>query len=209
MMAISTSSTGRWGKIVRLFIERGFASRVVRSRVYGLMRNQLGLAAPMLTEDRRVLEQIIFAHFCREPRIKAVLFVGCDSYTAHYQRRYFANHNYWTIDPNANCRRFGSKQHIVARLEELGGYFSKEFFDHLQWSIRLGFEHRPRLRSRNIAVPFLPGARWAHDRRVERCSGARPCATVRSAQPFSFFAMLVSRPRYVAVPYKYTQPAHF
>lgn len=125
----ATSFSGRWGKIMRLFTERGFASRVVRSRLYGLMRNQLGMAAPMLTEDRRVLEQIIFAHLCNEPRIQKVLFVGCDSYTAHYQRRYFANHNYWTIDPDTNCRRFGAKQHIIARLEELARFFPSGFFD--------------------------------------------------------------------------------
>jgi hypothetical protein len=119
----------RWYKIVRLFTERGFASRVVRGRVYGAMRNWLGMAAPMLTEDRRVLEQIIFAHFRRDPSVKTILFVGCDSYTAHYQRRYFARHNYWTIDPNAAQRRFGAKQHIVGRLEELGRYFPRGFFD--------------------------------------------------------------------------------
>ncbi len=116
-------------KIIRLFTERGFAYRVVRGRIYGLMRNRLGMAAPMLTEDRRVLEQIIFAHFCSDPRIRTVLFVGCDSYTAHYERRYFAAHNYWTVDPDPAVSRFGAKQHIIARLEELDRYFSTGFFD--------------------------------------------------------------------------------
>jgi peptidoglycan/LPS O-acetylase OafA/YrhL len=121
--------TARWKNIVRLFTERGFASRVVRGRVYGVMRNRLGLAAPMLTEDRRVLEQIIFEHYRNDPDIKSVLFVGCDSYTAHYQHRYFAVHDYWTIDPNPGSRRFGATQHINARLEDLGRFFPSRFFD--------------------------------------------------------------------------------
>jgi len=115
--------------VLRLFTERGFAYRAVRARVYGLMRNRLNLAAPMLTEDRRVLEQIIFAHYGSDPDIKTVLFVGCDSYTAHYQRRYFAAHDYWTIDPDASRRRFGARQHVIARLEEVGRYFPGDFFD--------------------------------------------------------------------------------
>jgi len=60
---------------------------------------------------------------------KTVLFVGCGSYTAHYQRRYFAAHNYWTIDSDPTRRKFGAKQHVIARLEELGQYFPSGFFD--------------------------------------------------------------------------------
>jgi hypothetical protein len=124
-----TRRMGRWKKIIQLFTERGFAYRVVRGRIYGLMRNRLGMAAPMLTEDRRVLEQIIFGHYCNDPHIQTVLFVGCDSYTAHYERRYFAAHDYWTMDPDATLSRFGAKQHVIARLEELGRHFSSGFFD--------------------------------------------------------------------------------
>ena len=119
----------RWKKVLRLFTERGFASRVVRARCYGVMRNHLGMAAPMLTEDRRILEQVIFEHYRNEPAIKAVLFVGCDSYTAHYQKRYFSAQDFWTIDPNPRCRRFGANRHIVARLEDLSRHFPDGFFD--------------------------------------------------------------------------------
>ena len=110
----------RWKKVIRLFTEPGFASRAVRARCYAVMRNHLGMAAPMLTEDRRVLEQVIFEHYRHEPAIKRVLFVGCDSYTAH---------DFWTIDPNPNCRRFGAIQHLVARLEDIGRHFPHAFFD--------------------------------------------------------------------------------
>jgi hypothetical protein len=128
-LAGAIPSTGRWKKIIRLFTERGFASHVVRGRVYGVMRNRLGMAAPMLTEDRRVLEEIIFDRFCSDPHIRTVLFVGCDSYTAHYQRQYFAKHDYWTIDPDVARRRFGATKHVIARLEELDRHFPSGFFD--------------------------------------------------------------------------------
>jgi hypothetical protein len=127
--ADSARSIGKWRKATQLITVRGFALRMLRGRLYGFMRNHLGLAAPMLTEDRRVLEQIIFLHYCDNPLIKTVLFVGCDSYTAHYERQYFAGHNYWTIDPDAGRRRFGAKQHVTARLQELDRYFSAGFFD--------------------------------------------------------------------------------
>jgi hypothetical protein len=119
---------GRWKQISRLFREDGFAQRAVRGRIYGFMRNRLGMAAPMLAEDRRVLEQVIIAHYCKDSHIRRVLFVGCDSYTAHYQG-YFAAHDYWTMDPDAAVGRFGAEQHIIARLQDLGTYFSNGFFD--------------------------------------------------------------------------------
>jgi hypothetical protein len=112
-----------------LFTEPGFASGAVRARLPFVVRNWLRIDSPMRTEDRRVLEQIIFAQYSGDSRIKTVLFVGCAWYTAHYQRRYFAAHDYWTIDPDATCRRFGAEQHIVARLEDLGRYFPRGFFD--------------------------------------------------------------------------------
>lgn len=127
--AAETPRARRWNKILRLFTERGYAYRVIRGRVYGFMRNTLKMAAPMLTEDRRVLEQIIFKHYRGDSCIRTVLFVGCDSYTAHYQRRYFAAHDYWTIDPDASLRRFGATQHVIAPLQELGRHFPSEFFD--------------------------------------------------------------------------------
>jgi len=118
-----------WAKVVRLFTERGYASRAVVVRLPVALRGWLRIDTPMLTEDRRVLEQIIFAHYGSDPRIKTVLFVGCDWFTAHYQRRYFTAHDYWTIDPDSTRRRFGAKQHIVARLEEIEQYFPSGFFD--------------------------------------------------------------------------------
>jgi SAM-dependent methyltransferase len=82
-----------------------------------------------LAEDRRVLENIIFAHYRDDADIRTVLFVGCESYTAHYQRTHFAAHEFWTLDPNEAHRRFGARRHVVARLEELGLQFPPGTFN--------------------------------------------------------------------------------
>jgi peptidoglycan/LPS O-acetylase OafA/YrhL len=127
--ARSSTAVARRGKVLRLFTEPGYAARVVRARCYSVMRNRLGMAAPMVTEDRRILEQVIFEHYRNDPAIKTILFVGCDSYTAHYQRRYFSAHDFWTMDPNPNCRRFGANRHVMARLEHLNRHFPDGLFD--------------------------------------------------------------------------------
>jgi SAM-dependent methyltransferase len=107
--------------LVALFTEHGYLPRFIRRR--------LRLPAPIDTHDRRVLEQIIFPGYLADPRIGRVLFVGCDNYTAQYQRRFFASHDYWTIEPNPKMRRYGSKQHVIARLEQLSDHFRPGFFD--------------------------------------------------------------------------------
>jgi hypothetical protein len=83
----------------------------------------------MPTEDRRVLEKIIFPHYRNIPLLQTILFVGCESYTAHYQQKYFPDHDYWTIDRDATRRRHGAKQHVITRLEELDRHFPAGFFD--------------------------------------------------------------------------------
>jgi hypothetical protein len=107
--------------LIRLFTDAGYAARVVRYA--------LGLPVPMNTEDRRVLEQIIFPHFLRLPDMHRILFVGCDWYTKHYQRMYFRDRDYWTIDVSAQSRKFGARQHILGGLQDLDKHFSSEYFD--------------------------------------------------------------------------------
>jgi SAM-dependent methyltransferase len=115
------AETSKWKQVGRLLTDWQFASRVVRKR--------FGLPVPMDTEDRRVLEQIIFPFYLASRDVKCVLFVGCDWYTRHYQRFYFPNVDYWTIEPATERRKFGAKQHIVAPLEELSAHFPVEMFD--------------------------------------------------------------------------------
>jgi SAM-dependent methyltransferase len=80
------------------------------------------------TEDRRVLEKVIFAHYATLINVRKVLFVGCESYTQHYDR-YFLGRNYWTLDADPGRRSFGGKQHVIGRLEQLREYFPAGFFD--------------------------------------------------------------------------------
>jgi SAM-dependent methyltransferase len=119
--AIGGAQASKWRQVGRLLTDWRFASRVIRKR--------LGLPVPMETEDRRVLEQIIFPHYLADRNVRRVLFVGCDWYTRHYQHFYFANVDYWTIEPAMEKRKFGAKQHIVAPLETLSAHFPPEMFD--------------------------------------------------------------------------------
>jgi SAM-dependent methyltransferase len=107
--------------LVALLTEHGYLPRFIRRR--------LRLPAPIDTHDRRVLEQVIIPGYLVDPRIRRVLFVGCSNYTTRYERRFFASHDYWTIEPNPKTRRYGSKQHVIARLEQLSDHFQPGFFD--------------------------------------------------------------------------------
>jgi SAM-dependent methyltransferase len=110
-----------WKLLVALVTEEGYLPRFIRRRLH--------LATPIDTHDRRVLEQAVFPGYLADPRIRRVLFVGCDNYTAQYERRFFASRDYWTIEPNPKMRRYGSKQHVVAVLEQLNDHFQPGFFD--------------------------------------------------------------------------------
>lgn len=119
--AIGAPPESKWKVLLPLFIEAGFARRVVRKR--------LGLHTPLNTTDRQILEQVIFPHFSSLAAVKTVLFVGCDTYTAHYQRVFFSKANYWTLEPEPSLRRFGARQHVVAAFEELARHFDESYFD--------------------------------------------------------------------------------
>ena len=107
--------------LIALFTEYGYLQRFICRR--------LRLPASIDTLDRRVLERIILPGYLADPRIRRVLFVGCDNYTTHYEQRFFASHDYWTIEPNPKMRRYGAKQHVIAPLERLTDHFSPGFFD--------------------------------------------------------------------------------
>jgi SAM-dependent methyltransferase len=118
---IGAPPDSRWTSLVALLTESGFASRV--------MRKKLNLSAPLNSTDRWVLEQRIFPHFRSNPAIRAVLFVGCDNYTAHYQHSFFSHVDYTTIEPDPDRSRFGASRHVVAPLESIADHISPESFD--------------------------------------------------------------------------------
>jgi SAM-dependent methyltransferase len=119
--AIGLPPESKWKSIVHLLTESGFAARVIGKR--------LKFPTPLNTTDREVLEQIIFPHFVSNPAIRDVLFVGCDTYTAHYQREFFAKTNYTTIEPDPEQARYGARNHVVAPLEELAKHFGPNSLD--------------------------------------------------------------------------------
>jgi len=106
---------------MRLLTEPAFVVR--------LARYVLGLPTPKDTEDRRVLEQVIFGHYCALEDVRRVLFVGCRSYTRHYERHYFRDHEFWTLEPDRRARRFGARRHVIAPLERLAEHFPEGAFD--------------------------------------------------------------------------------
>ncbi len=91
-------------------------------------RRALGLPSQLNTEDRRILEQVILPQYASWPDVSRVLFVGCAAYTQHYGKL-FGEREYWTIDPVAERRRFGSTRHIIDTLQNLGSHVAPEYFD--------------------------------------------------------------------------------
>jgi SAM-dependent methyltransferase len=87
-----------------------------------------GLAPRRISEDRRVLEQQILPAYAREPGITRVLFVGCASYTRHYETQ-FAGAEYWSIDPAPARRRHGARRHITDDLQHLARHVPAGYFD--------------------------------------------------------------------------------
>jgi hypothetical protein len=93
------------------------------------VRFALGLPTPLHTEDRHVLEHVIFPHYLSLPDLHRVLFVGVDWYTRHYPKTYFRNCEYWTIDSAPAARKFASRNHVLAAIEDLDQHFPPAHFD--------------------------------------------------------------------------------
>jgi len=111
----------RTSTLLRLCTDLGFMRRIIR---YALR-----LPVPMETEDRRVLEEVIFPAILSLPDTRRILFVGCDWYTKHYERMYFRGRDYWTVDISPKARRFGGRQHRLTPLEGLDAHFASQSFD--------------------------------------------------------------------------------
>ncbi len=88
----------------------------------------LGVRLPMKTDDRRVLEEIIFPWITEEAKCRKMLFVGCDWYTAYYPRL-FPNGEFWTMDYDPAKARYGSKLHKVGAVQDVAELFPAANFD--------------------------------------------------------------------------------
>ncbi|HKT17956.1 MAG TPA: methyltransferase domain-containing protein [Stellaceae bacterium] len=118
--ALSGSALAR-KRVLRIFSDPAYVVRAARYT--------LGLPTPLRTEDRRVLEQVIFPAYATRDDIHTVLFVGCQWYTRHYEKTYFPRQTFWTIDPLRDARRYGASHHVVAPLERLADFFPESTFD--------------------------------------------------------------------------------
>jgi hypothetical protein len=103
--------------------------RRVISRIAREIKRSFGVESWLNTEDRRVLEQIIFPYFLQRGDCKDVLFVGCHWYTKGYNRCFEESKNYWTIEPHPSRQRYGARQHIRDTLQNLCKHFKPDTLD--------------------------------------------------------------------------------
>ena len=120
-LTVGEPGDSRWQRLKNFITEEGYATAAVRRR--------LGLPTPLDTLDRRVLEDSIFPYYTSKDAFQRILFVGCAVFTCHYQQSFFADKDFWTIEPHPDQAKFGSTQHVIAPLEEASRHFSASYFD--------------------------------------------------------------------------------
>lgn len=88
----------------------------------------MGWEMPLPYHDRYILEQKIIPFFIEKKEFAKVLFVGCGSYTKHYEK-WFEKKEYWTIDINPMKKIYGAKKHITGSMSDLNLYFKDSSLD--------------------------------------------------------------------------------
>ncbi len=88
--------------------------------------------------DRHVLEQGIFPAIHDDPTLVRVLFVGCEWYTKDYPGRFPAG-TFQTIDIDPAKARYGSDDHLVGSVTDLGDHVDDGSFDVVVCSGVIGF----------------------------------------------------------------------
>ena len=92
------------------------------------IKTAVGIDSYLQTEDRRVLEQMIFPYFLNDPVLRDIVFVGCDWYTRGYNAWFRAKH-YCTIELDPSKRKYGAPHHIVDGLENIAQHIAPETVD--------------------------------------------------------------------------------
>ena len=93
------------------------------------VKRLFGIPSYLHTEDRRVLEQVIFPYFLASDAYRNVLNVGCHWFTQGYNRPFEAKKTYATIDFMPAMAKFGGKRHIVDALQNIGAHFAPGSLD--------------------------------------------------------------------------------
>lgn len=91
---------------------------------YTVLRREM----PLINHDRYILEQKIIPYFVERKEFTKVLFVGCGSYTKHYEK-WFEKKEYWTIDINPMKKIYGAKNHITGCMSDLKLHFKDNDLD--------------------------------------------------------------------------------
>jgi hypothetical protein len=81
-----------------------------------------------LPHDRYILEKKIFPYFVAQQEFYKILFVGCESYTQHYDQ-FFTNKEYWTLEIDPTKRHYGADKHIISPLRSIDQHFSENSLD--------------------------------------------------------------------------------
>lgn len=103
--------------------------RRIRGLIKAEIKHLVGVESYIRSEDRRILENVIFPFFLNDDACRNVLFVGSSWCTRGYNRRFEQGKNYWTIDRAPWKRRYGAKHHIIAPLDELRRHFPPQTLD--------------------------------------------------------------------------------
>lgn len=89
----------------------------------------LGAGRVARSPDRRVLEDVILAHYAAQPGPLRLLFVGTRRYTRSVEGR-LAGHRLLTLDRDPRAARWGSSQgHVVACATRAAEHFTPASFD--------------------------------------------------------------------------------
>ena len=104
--------------------------KVIRTIVYRLKRFLLfcGFDFYVHTDDRRVLQDIIFPYFAQHDDFSKILFVGCQWYTRGYNK-VFKTKTFWTLEIDPSQSKYGSKRHIVDSLANIRRHFGENELD--------------------------------------------------------------------------------
>jgi SAM-dependent methyltransferase len=136
---VSHRPDSRWQTVKKMLVEPHYAQTVIRKQLNKHLSTVLPRRGPLPTTDRLVLELEIFQHYQSQPFIEDVLFVGCDADTAHYEKSYFGNKRFVTLEPNPANRKFGATHHVEAVLQDLGQHFPEGAFDLIICNGVIGF----------------------------------------------------------------------
>jgi SAM-dependent methyltransferase len=96
-----------------------------RMRLSGLARK---IDAFDRLEDRQLLLNVIFPYLLAEGGIRRILFIGCEWYTKHYAAM-LRSKEYWTLEADAEKRKYGAQRHIVDSLRNLPRHVAGDYFD--------------------------------------------------------------------------------